>query len=165
LPDEPDALATEQESTNKPGLLKGCLVLFGVLVLIGTCNRIVNGPPKKQNTGQTTERAQPKTVERVPTAAKGDEQRSQPAVEAPPSQSVPPKPHASLAAYNQIRNGMTYDEVVSIAGPPAQERARSLVMGYETVVFEWTGEGWFGGRMVLTFVNGRLTQKEQVDLQ
>jgi Domain of Unknown Function with PDB structure (DUF3862) len=71
----------------------------------------------------------------------------------------------SMVNYHRIANGMTFDEVVEIIGQPDQERARNQFEGFETVVFEWVGEGWLPGSMVLTFQNGRLFQKEQSNLE
>ena len=43
-----DPISAQDSSTDvrKPGLLKGCLLIFGLLVLVGTCNRVVDVPPK-----------------------------------------------------------------------------------------------------------------------
>lgn len=35
-------------SKKKPGVLSGCLIIFGLILVIGTCNRLVNGPPKPE---------------------------------------------------------------------------------------------------------------------
>lgn len=76
-----------------------------------------------------------------------------------------PPNRVSMVNYHRIANGMTFDEVVKIIGQPDQERARNQIAGFETVVFEWVGEGWLPGSMLLTFQNGRLFQKSQSNLE
>lgn len=74
------------------------------------------------------------------------------------AEAVRPKPN--LANYNRLQIGMTYQEVVSIVGPPSQQLSESE----GAVMYMWQ-EGWIGGNMNATFVDGKLYTKAQLNLQ
>ena len=71
----------------------------------------------------------------------------------------------TLAQYQQLREGMTYEEVVRIMGPPREEMASSNVAGMRTTTYVWTGSGPRGANMNVVFENGRLFMKAQFGLQ
>lgn len=59
----------------------------------------------------------------------------------------------TLAEYNQIENGMTYDEVKGIIGSDGEVSAESGDKGAElyTIIYTWQGSGSTGANASLTF--------------
>jgi hypothetical protein len=74
-----------------------------------------------------------------------------------------PASKVSMAGYNRVSNGMTYNQVIAILGPPSEENARNEIPGYETVMYTWSDGGM--GNMNAMFQNGRLVQKAQFGLR
>jgi hypothetical protein len=70
----------------------------------------------------------------------------------------------TMAAYNQIKTGMTYNQVVEIIGKGGKELSRNNLAGVETVMVEWT-DGLLGPNMNMIFQGGRLVQKAQFGLK
>jgi hypothetical protein len=80
------------------------------------------------------------------------------------SQSQPVKKKLSLAAYNQIQSGMSYQEVANILGKEGKELSRVEIPGMPTtVMYQWEE---FGGlkNMNATFQDDSLTSKAQFGL-
>lgn len=73
--------------------------------------------------------------------------------------------YITLAEYNQIKSGMTYDEVCDIIGSNGTESATSSVAGYTTSVITWYGNGVAGSNANVTFQNGKVMSKAQVGLK
>jgi len=71
-------------------------------------------------------------------------------------------PVVTMAEYQQISDGMTYDEVTAIIGAPGKELSSSNVAGYSTVMYMWSNEG--GSNMNAMFQNGKLINKAQMGL-
>jgi len=74
----------------------------------------------------------------------------------------------TLAQYQQLRNGMTYAEVVAIVGPGVEEASAAtpsiLGMGGTSIVsYSWTN--YDGSGMNLMFQDGRLNTKVQLMLE
>jgi len=72
-------------------------------------------------------------------------------------------PVVTLAEYEQVREGMTYEQVRSIIGTPGQELSRSDLAGYTTVMYSWSNPN--GSNMNAMFQNGRLVNKAQFGLR
>lgn len=72
-------------------------------------------------------------------------------------------PIVTLAEYEQIREGMTYEQVKTIIGTPGQELSRSDLAGYTTVMYSWSNTN--GSNMNAMFQNGRLVNKAQFGLR
>lgn len=68
----------------------------------------------------------------------------------------------SMAAYERIQKGMSYEQVRAIIGEPGVETSRSDVGGYSTVMYSW--KKW-GGSMNAMFQNGGLVSKAQFGLR
>jgi len=71
----------------------------------------------------------------------------------------------TMAEYNAIKTGMTWDEVVEIVGQPTEELSRNAIAGVETAMYHWVNEGFFAGNMNVMFQNGRVVQKAQFGLK
>lgn len=67
------------------------------------------------------------------------------------------------AKYEQIRNGMTYDEVEKIVTWPGAEVGRGNVGGIETVTYIWRNPD--GANMTALFLKERLMTKAEVGLK
>jgi len=72
-------------------------------------------------------------------------------------------PVVTLAEYEQIRDGMRYEQVRTIIGAPGEELSRSDVAGYTTVMYSWSNPN--GSNMNAMFQNGRLVNKAQFGLR
>ena len=80
------------------------------------------------------------------------------------SKTQPVKKKLSLAAYNQIQSGMSYQEVTNILGKEGTELSRVEIPGMPTtVMYQWEG---FGGlqNMNATFQDDALISKAQLGL-
>ena len=69
----------------------------------------------------------------------------------------------TLAAYMQIQNGMTYEQVREIIGTAGEEISRSNIAGYSTVMYSW--KNWNGSNMNAMFQNDQLVTKAQFGLR
>lgn len=72
-------------------------------------------------------------------------------------------PVVTLTEYEEIREGMTYEQVKGIIGAPGQELSRSDFSGYTTVMYSWTNPN--GSNMNAMFQNGRSVRKAQFGLR
>lgn len=70
----------------------------------------------------------------------------------------------TLEQYNQIENGMTYDEVVSIFGGKETSSSESEVAGIKSQVMTWNGNGTFSV-VSIGFTNGEVSSKSQTGLE
>ena len=73
--------------------------------------------------------------------------------------------YITMSEYNEIQNGMTYDEVVEIVGGPGQPSVSSGSPGYQIELYTWYGNGTAGSNANVTFTNGQVTGKAQVGLK
>ena len=74
----------------------------------------------------------------------------------------------SLDEFNQIKNGMTYDEVVSIIGSKGELLSESdLGIGseYVTTMWRWEGKGSIGANANVMFQDGKVVNKAQFGLE
>ena len=71
------------------------------------------------------------------------------------------------AEFDQIKNGMTYDEVKGIIGGEGELSAESGEKGSEfyTVIYMYQGEGELGANANFTFQGGKLQMKAQIGLK
>lgn len=77
-------------------------------------------------------------------------------------------PTISLAEYNQIKNGMTYDEVIAIVGSFGEvlsETDLGLGPEYATAMWSWDGEGSWGANANVMFQGGKVVSKAQIGLE
>ena len=68
-----------------------------------------------------------------------------------------------IAAYSQIKTGMSYKAVRAIVGVDGEEQSSSDLAGFRTAAYTWKNSD--GSNMILMFQNGRLAQKAQSGLQ
>lgn len=73
--------------------------------------------------------------------------------------------YITMAEFNQIQTGMTYDEVVAIVGSPGEILSTSTVGGYTVTMVSWYGDAYSGANANVTFSNGEVTAKAQFGLK
>ncbi|MCL4837057.1 MAG: zinc-ribbon domain-containing protein [Thermoanaerobaculia bacterium] len=71
-------------------------------------------------------------------------------------------PVVTRAEYDQLREGMTYEEAVRIVGARGDEQSRSDLAGLTTVMYSWMNDN--GSNMNAMFQNNRLVTKAQFGL-
>jgi hypothetical protein len=99
-----------------------------------------------------------------------------PAASAVPKSTETPKPtdtpkpvnkkSMSKAEFDQIQNGMTYEEVTAIIGGPGEVVSEVGDKGsdFYTVMYKYDGEGSLGANANLMFQGGKLNAKSQFGL-
>ena len=73
--------------------------------------------------------------------------------------------YITMAEFNQIQTGMTYEEVVAIVGSPGEIISTSTVAGYTVTMISWYGDAYSGANANVTFSNGEVTAKAQIGLK
>lgn len=79
-----------------------------------------------------------------------------------PQPAFGPPPIVTKAEYDQIREGMTYEQVRSIIGATGEELSRSDLAGFTTIMYSWSNSN--GSNMNAMFQNNRLINKAQFGL-
>ncbi len=69
----------------------------------------------------------------------------------------------TLAEYNELTTGMSYQEVVAILGRGGVEQSRASIAGSTTVMYTWSGSGT--ANMNAMFQDNRLVTKAQFGLK
>lgn len=72
-------------------------------------------------------------------------------------------PVVTRAEYDQVQNGMTYDQAQAIIGEPGHELSRSEFGQMETVMYSWSNAD--GSNMNAMFQDGKLMNKAQFGLR
>lgn len=79
-----------------------------------------------------------------------------------------PEETISMAEFNSIQTGMTYEQVVKIIGTDG-ELSSSVDMfdenEYKTELYVWKGNGVVGSNATVTFQGGKVVAKSQVGLE
>jgi hypothetical protein len=86
---------------------------------------------------------------------------------ATPKEEPKNKPTISKAEFDQIQNGMTYDQVKEIVGSDGEVMSEAGEKGsqFHTIIYTWKGEGSIGANANFTFQGGKLQAKAQVGLK
>ena len=71
----------------------------------------------------------------------------------------------TLANFNSLRSGMSYQQVKAILGKDGTVSSESHVAGYHTIMYSWYGPRNDGANMNAMFQNGRLINKAQFGLR
>jgi hypothetical protein len=133
--------ATAPAKKKSNPLLLGLVALVGFFVLVG----IVGGNQRGANTAS--------------------QNSADPAVQsAKTEQPQEPQSQVTMANYNSINSGMSYEEVVAILGEEGTELSSNELAGYKTIMYQWKGAG-FASNMNAMFQNGKLMQKAQFGLK
>lgn len=70
----------------------------------------------------------------------------------------------TLEQYNQVKDGMTYDEVVAIFGGKESTSSESEVAEIKSEIKTWNGNGTFSVATI-GFTNGEVSSKSQTGLE
>lgn len=73
----------------------------------------------------------------------------------------------TLEEFNQIKTGMTYDEVVKIIGGEGTVLSESNIGNseqYHTIIYKWEGKGTIGANANITIQGGKVISKAQAGL-
>jgi hypothetical protein len=72
----------------------------------------------------------------------------------------------TLAKYNALKTGMTYEEVVKVIGREGEELSRNEIAGITTVIYQWQNKSLadLGGANAM-FQNNNLIEKSQFNLK
>lgn len=131
---------------------------FWVLAAIVAASAVGNSSDDKE----VVKEAAPKTEE---TAAPVKKEEAKPE----PKQEVKKEEHKkdgiTKAEFEQVQNGMSYDEVKGIIGSEGELQSESEVAGYKTVMYMFKGESGIGANATMMFQNNELTSKSQFGLK
>lgn len=70
----------------------------------------------------------------------------------------------TLEQYNQIKDGMTYEEVVEIFGGKESTSSESEIAGIKSEIKTWNGNGTFSVATI-GFTDGKVSSKSQTGLE
>lgn len=143
-------------STSGKGFLAGfggCLgvgaaLSFVGLCLIGGCSFLLALGAKEQ------QRIRAEQGYETPAAFTATEQPATPA-----------EPPITLAKFNQLQNGITYEQAVQILGAQGTLISENMLAGYHTAMYSWENPGVFQGNMNAMFQNNTLMSKSQIGLK
>lgn len=74
-----------------------------------------------------------------------------------------PKADLTMAKYNQIQNGMSYEEAVKIIGSEGTQSSSSNFGKIKVASYKWEGEKY--AKMFATFKDNKLTSKSQANVK
>jgi hypothetical protein len=92
-------------------------------------------------------------------------QDDEPRVAAPRRPAAAPRSRVTMASYQQLTDGMTYEEAVQVLGAQGREMSRTDLAGISTVMYSWEGAGGIGANMTVMFQNNKLVSKSQFGLR
>ncbi len=79
------------------------------------------------------------------------------------SSATSPSSALTLESFNQLRDGMRYEEVARILGGEGTETNSSSFESMKTVTYKWEGEKY--AKLYTTFRNEKLASKSQANLK
>ncbi|OOR30280.1 DUF3862 domain-containing protein [Bacillus cereus] len=144
----------------------GCLGFIGLIVLGVIAAALGGGDDKKEQASSEPkqETQAPATKETPKEEVKKEEAKK----EEPKKEEAPKnKPGISKAEFDQIQNGMSYDEVKAIIGSDGEVLSESGQAGeqFHTIMYKWDGEKGFGANANFMFQEGKLQNKSQFGLK
>lgn len=139
---------TAQESQFSPARV-GILLLVILLIFVGMFAVIFNvgSTQRRSNSDSYQTYEVPTYTPRVPVF------------------SAPPPPQITLAKFNSIRTGMTYQQVVQILGKDGTLMSENQIMDIHTAMYSWENPGVLEGNMNAMFQNNSLISKAQFMLK
>jgi len=75
------------------------------------------------------------------------------------------EPKITLAEFNALQTGMTYQQAVAILGEQGTVMSENTIAGSHTVMYSWENDGFLAGNMNAMFQNGELISKSQLGLK
>ncbi|CAH2465608.1 DUF3862 domain-containing protein [Bacillus mycoides] len=144
----------------------GCLGFIGLIVLGIIASALGGGDDKKEKSS-----TEPKQETQAPAAKetpKEEVKKEEPKKEEAKKEEAPKnKPGISKAEFDQIQNGMSYDEVKAIIGSDGEVLSETGQAGdqFHTIMYKWDGEKGFGANANFMFQEGKLQNKSQFGLK
>jgi len=147
----------ELPNVAKVMLVLGIIVVFAIIVGVAV-TAVKNETPNTE----TPSLEQPAET---PAETPAPEPTAAPAPTPAPTPVNSPK--MSMAEFNAIQNGMTYEQVVQIVGGPGEKMSEVGSPGEEfyTVMYTWDGEGTLGANANCMFQAGAMSMKAQFGLE
>jgi len=71
----------------------------------------------------------------------------------------------TLQKFNNIENGMSFEDVVSIVGEPTEMQSDSEVTGIQTTMYSWNVNDSFGANFNVMIQDGKVISKAQFGLK
>lgn len=147
---------SKEIKAKKPFYKKWWVWVIAVILLAAIAN------PSEESSTESTK--QPASDASTPKA----DVKEEPKVEAKKEPETPKvDPDVSKAEFDQIQNGMTYEEVVAIIGGNGEIMSEVGEKGtsYYTVMYKYDGEKGLGANANFTFQNNKLQAKAQFGLK
>ncbi|MDA2738393.1 DUF3862 domain-containing protein [Bacillus cereus group sp. Bc015] len=153
------------EKVKKPFYKKWWVWLLGVIVVIAVAGNS-NGSEQKstESADKSVEKIEElnKAQEKIDNLKEKVEEKTEKQVE---KQEPAKKEGINKAEFEQIQNGMSYEEVVAIIGNEGELQSESEVGNYKTQLYTWKGESGIGSNANVTFQNGKVQAKAQFGLK
>lgn len=150
-------------------IIKGSLAVLAFFILVGACSAIFS--TEEQTSTEPVK--EPETVQEEPVEAE-EEVVEEPVEETPVEEEVVEEPVVeensplmSKAEFDQIKSGMSYEEVVEIVGSEGEVQSEVGAEGeqFHTIMYMWEGEGMIGANANVMFQEGKLETKAQFGLE
>ncbi len=71
----------------------------------------------------------------------------------------------TMDEFDEIEDGMSYEEVCDIVGSEGELSSESTVADYTCSMYSWEGKGSVGANAIITFSNGKVSGKSQSGLK
>ncbi|MDA2732895.1 DUF3862 domain-containing protein [Bacillus cereus] len=141
----------------------GCLGIIALIVL-GAIGAAMGGGDDDKKEKASTE---PKQETPAPATKEGSKKEEGKKEEPKKEEAPKNKPGISKAEFDQIQNGMSYDEVKAIIGSDGEVLSESGQAGeqFHTIMYKWDGEKGFGANANFMFQEGKLQNKSQFGLK
>ena len=133
--------------------------VVGILVLLIIIGTAAGGKKSSSSTNSAPAKSADTTT--TPASTDTGETASRTTADAS-TDTTPPAEDNSINAdkFNQIQQGMSYEEVKAIIGEDGENTSENEVAGIKTVVYEWSSKtGW--GNASVTFQNDQVVNKAQ----
>ncbi|QIW21221.1 DUF3862 domain-containing protein [Bacillus thuringiensis] len=132
----------------------GCLG-FIVLIVLGVIVALAGGGDDKVEAPSTEPKQEAQTTAPVT--------KEEPKIEEAPKN----KPGINKAKFDQIQNGMSYEEVKNIIGSDGEVISEGGQAGdqFHTIMYSWKGEKGLGANANFMFLEGKLQNKSQFGLK
>ncbi|CAH2464436.1 MULTISPECIES: DUF3862 domain-containing protein [Bacillus cereus group] len=141
-----------------------CLGIIALIVL-GVIAAITGGGDDKVEAPSTEPKQEVLTTTPV---TKEEPKKEEPKKEEPNKEEAPKnKPGISKAEFDQIQNGMSYEEVKNIIGSDGEVMSESGQAGdqFHTIMYSWKNEKGLGANARFMFQEGKLQNKSQFGLK
>ena len=146
--------------------LKWAGIVVAVLIVIGIVSAAMSDKPTTTTTPNSTNTSQPAAS--TPSTQPTTTSKPTTADTAKPAATKPAnKPTINKDEFTQLKNGMTYQEAVSIIGGEGEVMSEVGSPGdsMHTIMYMWKGEGDIGANANAMFQGGKLNTKAQMGLK